>query len=84
MPSSSQHSLADCDRDTIRRVITELPARWPVERVLLFGSKARGDDEPDSDVDPTTANEAAEAVADAEAVLHQLIPLAGQDSNAGP
>ena len=32
-------------------MVTDLRARWPVERVILFGSKARGDDEPDSDID---------------------------------
>lgn len=51
MPRPSPAALTASDRDTIRHVVAELQSRWPVERVILFGSKARGDDEPDSDVD---------------------------------
>ena len=28
-----------------------LCGKWPIERAVLFGSKARGDDDPDSDID---------------------------------
>jgi predicted nucleotidyltransferase len=51
MTRSSPPSLTACDRDAIFHVVQGLRSRWPVERVILFGSKARGDDEPDSDVD---------------------------------
>ena len=44
-------SLAARDRDTIAAVVAQLRSRWPVERVVLFGSKARGDDDEDSDID---------------------------------
>jgi uncharacterized protein len=43
--------LADLDRAAIAAAVTAIRAEWPVERVILFGSKARGDDEPDSDID---------------------------------
>jgi predicted nucleotidyltransferase len=41
----------DADRTAIIETIDALVGRWPVERVILFGSKARGDDEPASDID---------------------------------
>ena len=44
-------SLAARDRDTIAAVVAQLRSRWPIERVVLFGSKARGDDDEDSDID---------------------------------
>ncbi len=51
MAHASVLHLAQCDRVTIAAVVARLQSRWPVERVVLFGSKARGDDEPDSDID---------------------------------
>jgi predicted nucleotidyltransferase len=51
MARFSTLSLSQCDRDTIAAVVADVTSRWPVERVILFGSKARGDDEPDSDID---------------------------------
>lgn len=43
--------LTDADRQTIEDVAAALSAGWPVDSVVLFGSKARGDDTPDSDID---------------------------------
>ena len=43
--------LADTDRDAVAAVIEVIRNRWPVERVILFGSKARGDDDSESDID---------------------------------
>lgn len=51
MAHTSVRQLAQCDRETIAAVVADVTSRWPVERVILFGSKARGDDEPDSDID---------------------------------
>ena len=51
MPQRSALSVTQCDHDAIAAVVAALRGRWPVERVILFGSKARGDDEPDSDID---------------------------------
>lgn len=59
------------DRDTIAAVMAAVTSRWPVERIILFGSKARGDDEPDSDIDllvittPELDREAEDAMQDA-------------------
>jgi predicted nucleotidyltransferase len=47
----SLHSLVESDRRTIDEIATSLPAGWPVDAIVLYGSKARGDDTPDSDID---------------------------------
>lgn len=39
------------DRDAIAEAARILRERLPVERIILFGSKARGDDDPESDID---------------------------------
>ena len=44
-------SLAELDRQTIAEIAAEFTAGWPVETMILYGSKARGDDTPDSDID---------------------------------
>ena len=36
---------------TIRHVVAPIAARYGVERMYLFGSRARGDNRPDSDYD---------------------------------
>jgi len=43
--------LSQSDHDTIVAVVAAVTSCRPVERIILFGSKARGDDEPDSDID---------------------------------
>lgn len=47
----SLRSLADADRQTIDEIAVELTAGWPVDSIVLYGSKARGDDTPESDID---------------------------------
>ena len=47
----SLHSLVESDRRTIDVIAASLPASWPVDAIVLYGSKARGDDTPDSDID---------------------------------
>jgi len=44
-------SLSDADRRTIDEIAGALTAGWPVEVIVLYGSKARGDDTPESDID---------------------------------
>lgn len=43
--------LTDKDRLAIQRASTALREHFPIERIALFGSKARGEDEEDSDID---------------------------------
>ena len=44
-------ALAPAERLAIEAASTALLARFPVADIVLFGSKARGDSEPDSDID---------------------------------
>jgi predicted nucleotidyltransferase len=43
--------LAARDQDTIDELAAVLPSRWPVDALVLYGSKARGDDTSESDID---------------------------------
>lgn len=47
----SLKSLVEPDRQTIDDIAASLPAGWPVDTIVLYGSKARGDDTHDSDID---------------------------------
>lgn len=43
--------LAPAEREAIEAAAVALRARFPVTDIVLFGSKARGDSEPESDID---------------------------------
>lgn len=47
------HSISLCEKDlsAIRSASSLLKQNFPVNEVKLFGSKARGDDTPESDID---------------------------------
>ena len=51
MKTLDEAKLAKIERDSIKEAARVLMAELPVTRVILFGSKARGDAEPDSDID---------------------------------
>jgi uncharacterized protein len=51
MRELQQIKLAPNDRTAILRAAEILRSQFPVERIILFGSKARGNDQPDSDID---------------------------------
>jgi predicted nucleotidyltransferase len=53
MSSSLDHLLTDEERQAVEAFVTELHQQYPdrVQDVILFGSKARGDSHPDSDID---------------------------------
>ncbi len=51
MRSLHEISLADRDRRAVEQAADILRRQFPVEQVILFGSKARGDDRADSDID---------------------------------
>jgi predicted nucleotidyltransferase len=43
--------LAPAEREAIEAAAARLRARFPVTDVVLYGSKARGDSDPESDID---------------------------------
>lgn len=43
--------LKENDRKAVEDAVRILKGRFPVERVILFGSKAEGSDDPESDID---------------------------------
>ena len=51
MKRLEQAALETRERNALAEAARILKAGFPVERVVLFGSKARGDGEPDSDFD---------------------------------
>lgn len=51
MRTLAQISINERDRAAIADAVRLLRSRFPVERVILFGSKARGTDDPESDID---------------------------------
>jgi predicted nucleotidyltransferase len=44
-------ALKNNEKQAIREATRMLKQRFPVKDVILFGSKARGDDDPESDID---------------------------------
>lgn len=51
MRTLDQIRLSERDRAAVVAAAARLRATLPVERIVLFGSKARGDGDPDSDID---------------------------------
>jgi predicted nucleotidyltransferase len=53
MSNSLDHLLTREERQAVEAFVTELRQRYPdrIQDVILFGSKARGDSHPDSDID---------------------------------
>ena len=51
MKTLNDLSLKDNEREAIREATRMLKEKFPVKEVILFGSKARGDDNPESDID---------------------------------
>lgn len=51
MRTLDQVRLQAADREAVQRAAAVLRERFPVERVVLFGSKARGSDTGESDID---------------------------------
>ncbi len=51
MRTLEQAELQTIDREAVRRATALLKAKFPVSRVILFGSKARGADTIESDID---------------------------------
>jgi len=51
MKTVDEIPLADRDRTVIHQAAEILRRQFPVRQILLYGSKARGDDDAESDID---------------------------------
>jgi len=51
MKDIEKTNLSQNERNAIKSAVAELKKRFPVERVILFGSKARGTSDRHSDID---------------------------------
>lgn len=51
MKTLADIQLSTKDREAIKAAADLLRSRFPVTQVVLFGSKARGTDDPESDID---------------------------------
>ena len=51
MKTLDSANLSETERRCVQEAAAVLKAELPVSRVVLFGSKAKGDAQPDSDVD---------------------------------
>lgn len=67
--------LSPRDLIAIREAADLLRRRFPVERIILFGSKARGDDDGESDIDLLVLTSRPLSRAQRHAVTDQLFPV---------
>ena len=75
MKTIAEIRLHPRDRAAIHDAAELLRRRFPVEAVILFGSKARGDDDDESDIDPLLLTTRDLATRERHAVIDALFPL---------
>ena len=68
-------SLTETDRQAVQRAAAVLRNRFPVVRVILYGSKARGDDAAGSDIDLLVLTSRAVTYQEKEAMTQSVYPL---------
>jgi predicted nucleotidyltransferase len=68
-------SMADCDHILLERIRNTLQALDPTARIILYGSRARGDAQPDSDWDLLILLDGPVERHRAAAIHHQLYHL---------
>ncbi len=68
-------TLGEHEMKAIREAVTMLKERFPVKEVILFGSKARGDDDPDSDIDLLLVMTRPIHWRERQAIIHALFDL---------
>lgn len=68
-------SLKEREKKAIREATRLLKAKFPVKEVVLFGSKARGDDDPDSDIDLLLVTTRSLDWRERQAIIHALFDL---------
>jgi len=67
--------LGEKDRQAVERAAAILRERFPVERVVLFGSKARGDADAESDIDLLLLTSRPMSHKEQGGVIELLLPL---------
>ncbi len=67
--------LGPRDRVAIREAADLLRRRFPVDSIVLFGSKARGDDDSESDIDLLVLTSRSLSHAEQHVVTDELFPL---------
>jgi len=75
MKTLDQITLSNQDRRAVEAASEILRRQFPVERVILFGSKARGDDDPESDIDLLVLTTRPVSAADKERMTDALFDL---------
>lgn len=67
--------LRERERQAIEAAAAVLRQRLPMEQIILFGSKARGEDDPESDIDLLILTQRPLTRAEARLVVDLLYPL---------
>lgn len=75
MKTIAEIPLHPTDRAAIGDAVELLRRQFPVEAIILFGSKARGDDDPESDIDLLVLTTRDLAGSERHAVIDALFPL---------
>ena len=75
MRSLTEVALASKDREAIESAALVLRRRFPVERVILFGSKARGTDDEESDIDLLVLTSRSLSLQERDAVIDVLFDV---------
>lgn len=75
MKTLDQAQLTENDRSAVESAAAILRERFPVEKVILFGSKARGEDDAESDIDLLVLTRRPVTVAEKEAMTRALFDL---------
>ncbi len=75
MKRLSEIPLQDNDRRAVKAAGTALRSRLPVRDIILFGSKARGEDDPESDIDLLVLTDRAVSREEQRLVIDLLFPI---------
>lgn len=67
--------LSERDRAAIEDAAEILRGQFPVEQIVLFGSKSRGDDDPESDIDLLVLTSRPLSRAERHAICNALYPI---------
>ena len=68
-------ALQSKDRAAIGEAVLILRDQFPVQRIVLFGSKCRGDDDPESDIDLLVLTTRALSRTERHAIVDALFPI---------